>query len=427
MRLNVFSLVFSAHTEEPVGDMMRKIAAMSIVIGAYFSASGSGSAKSTDSLDAESCTVWPEPILQPITLRSPCSVSFRGRGRSGDGKNERTEYEIIRAGIWERQRWLGLPDQQMFTNYGSGATFYVRPDAAGEPTFSIELGNRKPRGEARKTAETITYLDETCRVWVTAQPHTGTGMEHQDCVTEDGIPLLRDYATNRAGTLSEKLVAGTPIAARMMRFERAPVGQSEVRPPAMLFRWSSWGVLGQKSLDDERSYEVRLEDKGDEVSRRPASAITLRRLSQTELVVKRQGGRIHTVKYRSPSRIVEFGSYDDGRPHILRVQSISGNLARMEARLAAGSGPPKALEETETILSEGCRWYNLFPNMQDASREECRTGDGIPLARRETSWGRQTLIARATVVRRQSMEPKDLLPPSELISPHFWLRPHSRR
>jgi len=406
---------------------MRRIAAISVVMGICLSGAGSGSAKSPDDLDAEGCALWPQPILQPITLRSPCSVSFRGQGRSGDGKDERTQYEIVRAGAWQRQRWASSSDRLMYANYASGATIYVGPDATGEPTLSIELGRRNPRAGPRKTAETISYSGETCRVWITAEPHTGIGMQHQDCLTEDGIPLFHDYAMNKAGTLGQKIAAGKPIAARMTHVERASVGRSEVRPPAALFRWSSWGIVPETSSVDERGYEVRLEDKGDKVARRPASAITLRRLGRTELMVKRQDGLLHRVKYRSPNRIAEFASYDNGRPQMLRVQSTSGPMGVMEARQAARSAPPAALEESETILGEECRWYDLFPSMQDASEEECRTTDGIPLARRESSWGRQTLIARAISLRRRAVKSVDLLPPGELISAPFWLTPQSHR
>lgn len=398
--------------------MMRKIIAILIVVGVSLSAAGSAS--TSDSLNSKGCTVWPQPILQPLTLRTPCGASFRGRVRSGDGEDEKTEYEIARSGVWQRQRWAGPPEQLLYANGASVATIFVSQDAAGDPTFSIEMGMQNPRSELRKTAETIAYLGETCRVWITAEPNTDVGPEHHDCLTEDGVPLLRDYATNKKGSLSQKLAEGMPVVARMIRFERAAVGQPDVRPPTTLFSWSSWGVVGEPFAAGEIGYEVRLQDKGDPVSRRLASAITLRRLGRTELMVKRQDGRIQTMDYKSANRLVDFASSDDGR-RMLRIHSTSGTRAVSEAKRAMKRPPPAPIERMETILGEECRWYDLFPNMQDASEKECRTYDGIPLARRETSWGRQRLTARAIYLRRGSIQPNDMLPPNELISARFWL------
>lgn len=386
------------------------LVAIAFGIGAGFAALAW--ANPAEDPNAPACDAWPW-----ATLRAPCGASFRGHGRAN-----KFDFEITRAGEWQVEHSSGPRATATYSSYASGASFKVGNGAPGQPAFSIDHDFKHPTSKLTKTDDVISFLGETCRVWVTIDSFSG--MEHQDCITDDGVPLLHDYASDRNGSLREKFATGAPILARMTRFERGAVSQAEVRPPASLFAWSRWAILPGAANDGQLGYEVRLEDAGG--SGRPENEITIRRLGRIELQVERQRDQVRKMLYRSPNRVAEFFTFQDGRPRSLTISLATDGQIADRIRRTEKVGAPAGTSETETILGEKCRWYDLAPGWSDISQHECRTADGIPLARQETQMASYSLIARATFLRRGAVQPADVLPPIELIRAELWLRPRTR-
>ena len=74
----------------------------------------------------------------------------------------------------------------------------------------------------------------------------------------------------------------------------------------------------------------------------------------------------------------------------------------------------------DTLLGERCAWFNMAPNMADASRLACRAGDGIIL--KEEWYGRSSLHQAFVAVRlaRRPIALDDLKPSADLLDRKTW-------
>jgi len=83
------------------------------------------------------------------------------------------------------------------------------------------------------------------------------------------------------------------------------------------------------------------------------------------------------------------------------------------------AGDPVALDRSEIVLGEPCRWFDIMPDAADAGLHECRTADGVVLKELRISRGTyQPFIA--TRLTRGRVALTKMLPPADMLAPRTW-------
>ncbi|WP_260687037.1 hypothetical protein [Rhizobium laguerreae] len=277
-----------------------------------------------------------------------------------------------------------------------------------EPSFDY-LGIK----QVKETNDVETVGGEECR-WrqiVRAPPPSPIWMT---CLTSDGIEVATKVLFSNGKLMSE---------ARLTEIKRGPVSEAEVLPPRQLFDASTW-------LKPLRTYPDH-----------PPSAVDF----EAKLVARASDNP--SIDKTSEVRLLRHYPWwfrqSDGKDGSIRIevwnelenQGISYSSSKRERRIVAGrsSLDPKRpfskfssqtgmenLGEQGRFLGENCTWYDLTPNMADASQKQCITSDGIPL--KDDHWSGWSAVESFDTVAftRRPVDIGEMQPPREYLDPSAW-------
>jgi len=221
----------------------------------------------------------------------------------------------------------------------------------------------------RNTGERRSHLGESCTVWEAWRVPSGPGggLTHLSCVTDDGIELWHK-SVGRHGVLG---------SAEATRVERRPVAPEEVRPAL------------RSMLPDWWAHEA-----GEAVAPAPPDHETVMKSEAGAVRTTRRHGGWQSVE-ETANGVLQLRISHSGLPRLkLDYVSNTGAPKQLSITRLAPSGaelpretPPLAMNQTETVLGESCRWYDMWPGVMDAGLHLCRTDDGIVLKETRLSMG----------------------------------------
>jgi hypothetical protein len=294
------------------------------------------------------------------------------------GSRPNQEVTVFRSGAWQREESRteeGVVSNR-FANFDRGISVnWSRKDGWEylEARQDLVASGGYIR---RRTGETQTWAGETCAVWAW-RPEKEHGPTWLSCVTKDGIELWQGINSGNDGKVREYFHA--------IHVERRPLHAEEVQLPAEALDWKRWltglpAAAGPAIID----HEVTLgDDQGTEIIIRKSGAWTLED--------QRRSAMAPSFMLHHPQASLTFTETKNG---------LSLILGRNTVPAVPGSDrmPPVLLENPppETILNRRCTWYDIWPNVSDGGRFECRDADGVVLGRTGWSWGSMNLDVRAT-------------------------------
>jgi hypothetical protein len=239
----------------------------------------------------------------------------------------------------------------------------------------------------RNTGERQSHLGESCTVWDAWRVASGPtgGLTHLSCITDDGIELWHKSVA-RDGVLS---------SAEATRVERRPVAPDEVRPLPMRLLPDWW----QHDLDGATpsaapDHEAVMMREG------TAGVRTIRQHGAWQSVEGTGGGARHLRVTQHAARggaALEYSSDESGAAKLLSITRA--------APPSSDASPPKGtprvdLNRAETVLDEGCRWFDMSPALMDAGWHACLTDDGIVLKESRRTIGTTSVWTAVRLVRR---------------------------
>ena len=329
-----------------------------------------------------------------------------------DGPGRKKERVVTHHSEWTRVEttWEGRRSTQYFKR-DEAVTVRIGDGKADEySTFSIIQGPERLSDwdyTPIKTDERQTFLGEACTVWDVLRarnPDRAAQLTRTSCVTNDGIELWY------------KIASGSYVFSRAeaTRVERRPVASDEVHPPRGLPSLDPWfdnAALPAKMPPD---FEAVL-DGGDDARK---VTRTIRQRGGWTYIEVNAGAVLQTLEISH-----SFGSFK------FRFDAATSNApARMNVmtlRLPPASGPPlpssepQAMDKTETVLGEQCRWYDTMPGVTDVSRAACRTRDGVTLKETFGSWGSSSSFT-ATRFARRPIRLDEIKPPPAVLDRKAW-------
>jgi hypothetical protein len=234
----------------------------------------------------------------------------------------------------------------------------------------------------RNTGERQSHLGESCTVWdvwrVASDP-TG-GLTHLSCITDDGIELWHK-SVGRHGVLG---------SAEAVRVERRSVAPAEVRPTPRLLVPDWWtSDLGEATEPEVPDHEIIV------TSETGALRTSLRHGAWQSVEETLNGVRQLRVSHSGVHRpALECTSDKTGAPKRLTITRPVPTDA-----VLPGSTPAD-LNQTETVLGESCRWFDMWPGTLDGGLHFCRTDDGIVLKESRRTNGTTTGWTAVRLARR---------------------------
>jgi hypothetical protein len=313
---------------------------------------------------------------------------------------------IRRHGDWirvERQesdrsriQQIHAPTGVIIDRYGSpaadiGGLSIRAPESA--PTPGIDYASRK-------TGRTWKVAGQRCQIW---EVYRGldrgyTTFTRLGCVTRDGIELAR-WTTGRTGDLLGERMTGFYLIRRRM-------AQVDVGPPGPMLDVAAWlsGTTGSGS-DASNAYEVVLKAEG----------------SPNAMTIRRSGGSTFTETVNADGARDMFIDRGDGVTVSARIGPTGAPESYTIRRQPRPDAPREVRlpEPARTVFGQSCDWIDVMPDVADAGRHECRTGDGVILAIRKLSRGGDTQLV-ATSVSRRALATAELLPPAWLLDLKRW-------
>lgn len=334
-------------------------------------------------------------------------ASWRGWGpKDGDravvtrhGPLVRLETRLIAT------RRSGEPEVAVsFSNLATGSSISVGWDALGALAGVTLWQGEEPqppiyRHRLTWTQEVEEIAGERCTVW-RAEPESSEGVTYSACISADGV-LLRDTVLFRDGTaMSER---------RALSVERRPVAPAEVLPPRAALDWAHWA---DKTAEPHgENYALRL------AGRAPGSG----ELGRTFLA----DGLFRSEEQRRGDKITSLTVAGSGAQ-----LSYSGERPQLSISHASGpseSGPvswftsePMADRQPLSLLGEPCDWVDASVGVQDFSRIECRTADGLPLIIEERTRGYLSGRWEAVSLTRGQTPTGSVRPPAYLLRWNRW-------
>ena len=294
-----------------------------------------------------------------------------------------------------------------FSNLATGASMSVHRDAQGAldgatlwQGVSEQAQSPGDRHRLVRTGAFEEIAGERCRAW-RAEPETEDGVTYSACISADGI-VLRDRALSRDGNaMSER---------RALSVERRPVAPAEVLPPREALDWARWTSVPSRPLGE--NYSLRLVGRG-------PGGDELHRAFLTDGFFKveeqRTGNGITLLAIAGSGVALSYNNVH--RPY-LTISRASG---------LSGSGPgspfasaPMADREPLRPLGEPCQWFDASVGVQDYSRIECRTADGLPLIIEERGRGGLRGRWEAVSLSRGRTSAGSVRPPAGLLSWRRW-------
>ncbi|TBD87991.1 hypothetical protein ELH13_08260 [Rhizobium ruizarguesonis] len=278
-----------------------------------------------------------------------------------------------------------------------------------EPSFDY-LGIK----QVKETNDVETVGGEECRWWEIVRKPPAERPIWMTCLTSDGIEVATKVLFSKGKLMSE---------ARLTEIKRGPVPEADVLPPRQLFEATTW-------LKPLRTYPDH-----------PPSAVDF----EARLVARASDNP--SIDKTSEVRLLRHYPWwfrqSDGKDGSIRIevwnelenQGISYSSSKRERRIVAGrsSLDPKRpfdqfssqtgmenLGEQGQFLGENCTWYDLTPNMADASQKQCITSDGIPL--KDDHWSGWSAVESFDTVAftRRPVDIGEMQPPREYLDPSAW-------
>ena len=269
--------------------------------------------------------------------------------------------------------------------------------------------------EVRETGDVAIQSGEVCKWWELVQTVQEEGVKQppwRSCLSSDGIEV---------GT--KELFSEIPDAngTELVKLERRPVAESEVRPPKRIFEPAFW-------LKPLRDYPDRPADRVDfEAKMRMVGG-------QSEIrLLRHYPWRLE--ERRGSGGLVQFKLWNELEDQGIAI-STSDDQYRFEARRSprAPAYPYTNFDKTmaridlkrnEAHLGETCTWFELTsdllnPVVKNVGKTECLTPDGVPLKFTGLDSTGAFEGYTAVEVRRRPVDLKEMLPPSELMEPSTW-------
>lgn len=269
--------------------------------------------------------------------------------------------------------------------------------------------------EVRETGDVAIQSGEVC-TWrelvQTVQEEEGVKkLPWRSCLSSDGIEVAAKES------FSEILDAN---GIELVKLERRPVSESEIRPPKRIFEPAFW-------LKPLRDYSVKPADRVDFEAR----MVTAGDRSQIRLL-RHYPWRLE--ERRNSDGTVRFKVWNELEDQGIAV--TSGDQYRFEARRSPRA--PKYpytnfdktvaridLKRNDVHLGETCTWFELTsdplnPAVKNVGKTECVTPDGVPLKFTGLDASGASESFTAVEVKRRPVDLKEMLPPPELIDPSAW-------
>ncbi len=325
--------------------------------------------------------------IEPITHGGPAVETLRLHGRE------------IRIDQRTPGGSAGKPEvHRLYSRLGSPVSLETYAEE-GAPIRDIMIVDEPgsaipPVGRRTFTGESQTRLGERCRVWRLApRPGSTLTYERSGCATDDGIELWRrDGVDLRAAT----------------RIVRAPVAETEVRPPLHAIQLASWARSGSLAGDHHGDVEVVLRAGGGATPR-----VTVRRSGAWTSIDRDEpgGGRWLAVTDRRAGLALRYVRYGGGRREL--------SIDRRDPDLDEPYEGPIPDRPAEVVLGVSCRWFGPTIPISDGGQRDCRTEDGVPLKIESIFHGRVSTVVAETLT-RQPQPLSAVLPGPEIASPAAW-------
>lgn len=265
----------------------------------------------------------------------------------------------------------------------------------------ISVKNTKEVGTA------IHPAGEACKWWevIDKSELKGTfGPFAYSCLSRDGIEVATKGLIKRKEPYGET---------QLIKLERTPVAESEIRPPKRLVDPAFW-------LKPLRNYPNRPANLPDFEARMIGDRSEKRVLRHYPWRFEEERG--------SDGRVVflVWNMLDDQRLTV----GYSKNERHFEARRSSIDFRPSSnligieigptdLKKSGRYLGESCAWFETT-HLADAGRSECLTPDGVALKVEFSSWVGLGENYTAVEVKRRPVDLKEMIPPPELIDPSSW-------
>jgi hypothetical protein len=327
-----------------------------------------------------------------------------------DGFGKTRNWTIMHHGDWSRASFgfeRGGYAEYLATNDSVRIT-----DSANYIGFSRPARyDRTTDYEPHNTGERQTHLGENCTVWEIERTRPGqigsVAVTRLSCVTDDGIELWRKQVSQYSSSSQE-----------VTRLDRRPVTADDTAPPPRLALdwWDKYAPAPAASDIPDHEVVMKLPE-GNALA--AMSVRTRHRSGQWERIDEILGARRHIRITDEPSGFYfAFWTDNDGGPTDLSITRLDKPADPSE--LAKAQSQPKALDRKEAVLGESCDWFNLTPDVSDASTTECLAHDRITL--KELFAGRASRIEWTAVsVTRRPVKLEEMKPPVELLDPQTWL------
>ncbi len=291
--------------------------------------------------------------------------------------------------------------RQQYTRTGQPFTFETTRSADGQligARIADDPLSAPPAKALRRSAgPREKHAGETCQPWeVVRKISQDQSFVQSGCAAVDGIELWRKQ--------------GRVDAIYATKIRRTVVAEDAVRLP---FEALDTTRLVQREAGNNHhsDYEVLLTGSGDDKQ--------LHRRSGNWLYVEEVVGQSLVILVRNISTGVEihYSRTKDGQRQWFWSRPFQP-AREAPARQTTATGPAA---KQKTILGEQCTWQNSWPDVivHDASKSDCRTNDGIPLAIAQTNWG-FTRYLTATRLSRRVQPVSAILLPIELTSRAAW-------
>ncbi|MET4846009.1 hypothetical protein ABIF62_006504 [Bradyrhizobium japonicum] len=330
------------------------------------------------------------------------------------------DYAMTVRKFHELKIWKPDEHDTLITHHGDwtrvGSSYYLGRRQVSVEDFGSAVSFRRGEYrlsytdyEPRNTREQQIHLGEICTIWDIERrllsERGPVSYSSLSCVTDDGIELWQRTVDAKGNVWSSR---------EAIHIERRPVADSEVAPRRdLLPEWDTDALtVTEQNVPD---YETRMEPpKG-----RSASRIT-RRHGPWQFVDQIVGVRRRIeIKYGSSTLRLNYQSDDAGAPREIYInRALPKPIDTASSSEAAKKFRPQALDKSEIVLGESCRWFNMKPGVSDVSELACLTSDGITL-KAVSSWGTSENWIAVSLTRRP-VTIDEIKPPAELLMPQTW-------
>jgi hypothetical protein len=234
------------------------------------------------------------------------------------------------------------------------------------------------------------------------------------CLTSDGIEVATKVLFSKGKLMSE---------ARLTEIKRGPVPEAEVLPPRQLFDASTW-LKPLRTYPDHPPSAVDFEAK---LVARASDNPSIDRTSEVRMLrhypwwFRRSEGKDGSIRIEVWNELENQGIVYSSSKRERRIVAGRSSLdpKRPFSQFSSQTGMEN-LGEQGQFLGENCTWYNLTPNMADASQKQCITSDGVPL--KDDHWSGLSAVESFDTMAftRRPVDIGEMQPPREYLDPSAW-------